>query len=74
MSSPISHGLLVGGLIPIARELYDYKKLNLGFYDYYTEIFSKLGITRDELMILMPMLMSVDVLTGTQKLKRYRPK
>lgn len=68
MSCPIQHAIPVSGLIPLYRRYMDYQNTNLLFHDYFVEKYKRLGITRDEMMCIMPSLMNVDVLSGCDKL------
>lgn len=69
MSSPMQHEIPVGGLLPILRRSLNLHSTNLLFHDYYIDFYQRFGITRDEMMRIMPSAMCVDVLAGTSKLK-----
>lgn len=69
MTCPMQHEFPVGGLVPIFRRFIDIKDTNVLFHDYYTDFYSRFGITRDEMMCIMPSVMSVDVLSACDKLK-----
>ncbi len=68
MSCPMMHDIPVGGLIPIMKRNMDYKASNLEFKDYFPEKFKRFGIIRAEMLVIMNAAMTVDVLSGTDKL------
>lgn len=69
MSCPMQHEFPVGGLLPIFRRFIDRHETNVLFKDNYFTFFKRFGLTRDEMMCIMPTVMSVDVLTGCDRLK-----
>lgn len=69
MSCPMQHEMPVGGLTPIFRRYINVRESNILFHDYYTDFYKRFGITRDEMMRIMPTVMSVDVLSACDKLK-----
>lgn len=69
MSCPMQHEFPVGGLVPLFRRFIDRKDTNVLFHDYYVEYYQRFGITRDEMMCIMPAVMTVDVLSGCDVLK-----
>ena len=62
-SCPMSHGICVGAFIPILKQTYD-TSTRIQWEDNYTKYFKRLGIRRDEMMIVMNQIMGVDVLRG----------
>ena len=62
------HDIPVGALIPILKRETDYKGTSLQLKDYYPDRFKRFGISRAEMLIVMPAIMTVDVLSGTDKL------
>lgn len=64
MSAPMSHGLCVGAMIPLLRESFD-TSTRIQWEDNYEKIFKRLGIRRDEMMIIMNQIMTVDCLVGS---------
>jgi hypothetical protein len=64
-SNPLSHGICVGAFIPILKQTFNSLSTRLQWEDNYPIHFKRLGIRRDEMLILMPQLMGVDVLRGT---------
>ena len=72
MANPMSHGIPVGAFIPAIKleksENLGIEEANIQFVDNYAKIYKKYGIRRDEMMILMPAVMRVDILSGTDKL------
>ena len=69
MTAPIQHNIITGAYLPIIKREIDLKETYITFQDNYIKFFKRFGISRDEMMILMPQAMSVDVLSGTDKLK-----
>ena len=69
MTAPIQHNLCTGAYLPILKRIVDLKDTYILFQDNYSTIYKRLGITRDEMMILMPQVMRVDVLSGLDALK-----
>ena len=69
MTAPIQHNICTGAYLPILKRDVDIKETNILFQDNYPVLYERLGLTRDELMILMPQVMTVDVLAGLDKLK-----
>lgn len=69
MTTPVQHCLITGGYLPIILREFDRKTTNLVFKDNFPTFFERFGITRDEMMILMPQVMSVDVLSGLETLR-----
>lgn len=69
MSVPIQHNICTGAYLPLLKRIVNLRDTNILFQDYYPTIYKRLGITRDEMMILMPQVMSVDVLAGLDQLK-----
>lgn len=69
MTAPIQHNIPTGGFLPILKRIVDVKETNIQFVDNYPKIYQRFGISRDEMMILMPQVMTVDILAGLDKLK-----
>ena len=69
MTAPIQHNIITGAYLPIIKREINLTDSNILFHDNYPEKYERFGITRDELMILMPQVMGVDVLSGIDKLK-----
>ena len=63
MSAPMSHGLCIGAMIPILRQRFD-PSTRIQWEDNYPSIFQPLAIRRDEMMVVMNQLMTVDCLVG----------
>jgi len=72
MVCPVNHLIATGAYIPaLVEEDKNVREINILFKDYYSEIYKKYGISRDEMMILMPFVMCSDVLSGTDKYDYY---
>lgn len=69
MTAPIQHNICTGAYLPILKRIVDLKDTYILFQDNYSTIYKRFGITRDEMMILMPQVMRVDVLAGLDVLK-----
>ena len=69
MSVPVQHNICTGAYLPILKRIINLRDTNILFEDKYPKIYRRLGITRDEMMILMPQVMGVDVLSGLDQLK-----
>lgn len=69
MTCPVQHEIPVGALIPLMKRLVNVREVNLYFHDYYTELYERFGLDRSEMMVVMPAVMSVDVLSGCDQLK-----
>ena len=69
MTAPIQHNICTGAYLPIIKREVDIKDTNILFQDMYPKMYERFGISRDEMMILMPQVMTVDVLAGLDKLK-----
>ena len=65
MTTPVQQGIITGGYMFELRDKINKNETNLLFHDYYTELFEPLGIYRDELMLVLPQALRVDLLTGT---------
>ena len=65
MTTPVQQGIITGGYLFELRDKINKNETNLLFHDYYTELFEPLGIYRDELMLVLPQALRVDLLTGT---------
>ena len=69
MTAPVQHNIITGAYLPILKRQFNLKETFISFQDNYPSVFKRFGITRDEMMILMPQVMSVDVLSGMDTLK-----
>lgn len=69
MSVPVQHNLITGAYLPLLKRIVNNRDNNILFHDYYPEIYQRFGIRRDEMMILMPQVMSVDILAGMDTLE-----
>lgn len=69
MTAPIQHNICTGAYLPLLKSEVDIKETSILFHDNYPTLYKRLGLTRDEMMILMPQVMTVDVLAGLDKLK-----
>lgn len=68
MASPYNHGIMTGSILPLIynSELNDIRLTAHKFLtDYYDAYFKHFGFSRNEMMIVMPDIMRVDVLSGT---------
>ena len=63
MSCVMSHGLCTAAFLPILRETYS-TDTRIQFTDEYPKYFKRLGIRRDEMMVVMNQVLTVDVLVG----------
>jgi hypothetical protein len=68
MSAPVSNGIIVGAYLPLIKRLNDTRKCRYSFEDVYAKEYKRLGVRRDEMMVLMPHVQRVDILTGNQRL------
>ena len=68
MTVLIQHAIITGAYIPLIKREFDQKQTYITFQDNYPSTFKRYGISRDEMMVLMPQIMSVDPLSGTDKL------
>jgi len=76
MATPYDRGIMTGSMLPLIykSKLNDIRlTANKFLIDYYDEYFKYFGISRDEMMIVMPAIMRVDVLTGTQTDEYLKP-
>ena len=69
MTTPVQHCLITGAYLPIIKRRVNLCSTYIQFQDNYPSEYKRFGISRDEMMILMPQVMSVDVLSGIDKLK-----
>ena len=73
MSTPYHKGILVGPIRTVvnhSERLFNIThRTHLEFQDFYKSDWSKFGIERDEMLIVMPMLMTVDTLVGADNLE-----
>ena len=69
MTSPVQHNIITGAYLPILKREINQKETYLTYQDNYPTMYKRFGISRDEMMILMPQVMSVDILSGIDKLK-----
>lgn len=69
MSCTVQHEIPVGALIPLLKRQLDFHQTNILFKDYYPSVYERFGIERHEMMIVMPAIMTVDLLVGCDKLK-----
>jgi hypothetical protein len=71
MACPINHGMPTGAILPsikLENDLQNYES-NLLLQDYYYSYYKRYGILRDEMVVVMPSIMSSDILVGLQVLK-----
>jgi len=74
MVCPLNHLIPTGAFTAaLTQEEKNIREINILFKDYYARIYKKYGITRDEMMILMPFVMHSDVLSGLDKYDYYGP-
>lgn len=69
MTSPVQHNIITGAYLPILKREINQRETYLTYQDNYPTMYKRFGISRDEMMILMPQVMSVDILSGIDKLK-----
>lgn len=69
MTTPVQHCLITGAYLPIIKRRVNLCSTYIQFQDNYPSEYKRFGIGRDEMMILMPQVMGVDVLSGLDKLK-----
>ena len=69
MTAPIQHNICCGAYLPILKREVDLKDTYILFQDNYPTQYKRFGISRDEMMVLMPQVMRVDVLAGLDNLK-----
>lgn len=69
MTSPVNNSIMVAGMLPILKRTVSIQSTNLQLHDYFPEIYERFGITRDEMMAVMPAVLSTDPLTGTRPLR-----
>ena len=70
MASPYNKGIMTGSMLPLIYNTPELNEIRLTAHqfltDYYSKYFKHFGLNRDEMLIVMPDIMRVDVLTGTQ--------
>ena len=71
MSCVINHGILTGAYTQYIHRKLDIRQSSLLFKDNWYDIFRPLGIERQDMMIVMPFIMTVDPLVGTEVLEPY---
>ena len=64
MSSPVSKGILCRAYIGYLRTLYKKENVNYEFKDLWEKHLKKLGLKREDMLILMPYAMVVDFNMG----------
>ena len=68
MASPCNRGIMTGSILPLIYKTPELNVVRLTPHqlvtDYYEPYFKHFGISREEMAILMPDVMRVDVLTG----------
>ena len=69
MTTPVQHCIITGAYLPIIKRRVNLCSTYIQFQDNYPSEYKRFGIGRDEMMILMPQVMGVDVLSGLDKLK-----
>ena len=76
MTSPYNHGILTGSILPLIYNTPELNEIRLTphtFYvDYYEKYFKHFGFSRNEMLIVMPDVMRVDLLGGTY-ISEYLP-
>jgi len=69
MTSAYNRGIMTGSILPLIYSTPELNDIRLTAHqllvDYYEPYFKHFGFSRDEMMIIMPDIMRVDVLTGT---------
>lgn len=69
MASPSNHGIQTGSILPLMYNVPELKKIRLEshmvFVDNYEKWFKHFGFQRDEMMIVTPTFLAVDILSGT---------
>lgn len=68
MTCPMYHEIPVDAYLPLIKRMEGTTDAKIAIEDKYEQIYKPLGITRDEMMIIMGRMMSVDVVVGTEKL------
>jgi hypothetical protein len=71
MSCVINHGILTGAYTQYIHRKLDIRQSSLLFKDNWYDIFRPLGIERQDMMIVMPFIKTVDPLVGTEVLEPY---
>lgn len=69
MTCPMYHEIPVDAYLPLLKRMEGITDAKIAIEDKYDQIYKPLGITRDEMMIIMGRMMSVDVVVGTEKLR-----
>lgn len=64
MSSPVSKGILCRAYIGYLRMIYKKENVNYEFKDLWEKHLKKLGLKREDMLILMPYAMVVDFNMG----------
>ena len=64
MSSPVSKGILCRAYIGYLRMIYKKENVNYEFKDLWEKHLKKLGLKREDMLILMPYAMVVDFNIG----------
>lgn len=68
MTAPIQHNMPTGAYLPLLKRIVDIKETNIQFVDNYPTIYQRFGIKRDEMMVVMPQVMTCDILAGLDRL------
>ncbi len=71
MSTPVNQCIITHAYLPVINMTEDKHEAGINFRDNFAARYQRLGIYRDEMMILMPQVMGVDVLSGTEKLEYF---
>lgn len=77
MTTPVHQGFITGAYLPIIRETLNKQDTHILFKDEYYETFKKLGIDRDEMLVILPQMMRTDMLEGINNAvyrHKYKPK
>ena len=68
MASPYNHGIMTGSILPLIYSVPELNDVRLTphkfFVDYYDKYFKHFGFKREEMLVVMPDIMRVDVLAG----------
>lgn len=73
MTTPMQHGIPIGCYMPYLLKTAP-KQTSLEFRDVYHEVYKPLGITRQEMMVIAPHVLRVDVLAGNDELGYFPSK
>lgn len=69
MTTPVRQSIPIGAFVPLLKRTMSVQTSNMLLHDYYTDYFKRMGIKRDEMLIVTNAYLTTDPLVGTAILR-----